>query len=158
MQGTERESVPEVSVQFLLKPPTVTIGDVCCEGRCRGKSAEEWTAATELVFPYRGVYVRHVGNEQAVAEANPVLQAADVTNIRFFINARTDIFFQRPPEQHNAAMVVEAIERARAYADAGADGIFGRGLVDISLIARLAEESLLPLKIMIGDATPPVGA
>ena len=65
--------MPEVSVQFLLKSPTVTIRDVCCEGRCQGKSAEEWTAATELVFPYRGVYVRHVGNDQAVAEANQVL-------------------------------------------------------------------------------------
>ena len=73
MEGTERETVPEVSVQFLLKSPTVTIRDVCCEGRCRDKSAEEWTAATELVFPYRGVYVRHVGNDQAVAEANQVL-------------------------------------------------------------------------------------
>ena len=65
--------MPEVSVQFLLKSPTVTIRDVCCEGRCRGRSAEESTAATELVFPYRGVYVRHVGNDQAVAEANQVL-------------------------------------------------------------------------------------
>lgn len=73
MERTERENMPEVSVQFLLKSPTVTIRDVCCKGRCRGKSAEEWTAATELVFPYRGVYVRHVGNDQAVAEANQVL-------------------------------------------------------------------------------------
>src|SRR6266581_3557997 len=73
MERTERESMPEVSVQFLLKSPTVTIRDVCCAGRCRDKSAEEWTAATELVFPYRGVYVRHVGNDQAVAEANQVL-------------------------------------------------------------------------------------
>jgi AraC-like DNA-binding protein len=73
MERTERESTPEVSVQFLLQSPTVTIRDVCCEGRCRDKSAEEWTAETELVFPYRGVYVRHVGNDQAVAEANQVL-------------------------------------------------------------------------------------
>ena len=85
-------------------------------------------------------------------------QTADAANLRFFINARTDIFFQRPPEQHNEAMVVEAIERARAYADAGADGIFAPGLVDLSLIARLAEASPLPLNIMIGDATPPVAA
>src|ERR1700730_4560048 len=28
---------------------------------------------TQLVFPYRGVYVRHLGNDQAVAEANQVL-------------------------------------------------------------------------------------
>ena len=36
-------------------------------------SAEEATASTQLIFPYRGVYVRHVGQDQAVAEANQVL-------------------------------------------------------------------------------------
>jgi len=41
-------------------------------------------------------------------------QIADAANISFFINARTDIFFQRPPEQHNETMVVEATsERTR---------------------------------------------
>jgi 2-methylisocitrate lyase-like PEP mutase family enzyme len=83
-------------------------------------------------------------------------QTADAANMRFFINARTDVFFQRPPEQHGDAMVVEAIERARAYAEAGADGVFAPGLADIILIARLAKESPLPLNIMVGDATPPV--
>jgi AraC-like DNA-binding protein len=34
---------------------------------------EECTATTQLVFPYRGVYVRHRDNDQAVAEANQVL-------------------------------------------------------------------------------------
>jgi 2-methylisocitrate lyase-like PEP mutase family enzyme len=83
---------------------------------------------------------------------------ADAANIRFFINARTDIFFQRPPEQHNEAMVVAAIERAHAYAEAGADGLFTPGLEDITLIARLAQVSPLPLNIMVGDATPPLSA
>ncbi|HTC49019.1 MAG TPA: isocitrate lyase/phosphoenolpyruvate mutase family protein [Candidatus Aquilonibacter sp.] len=81
---------------------------------------------------------------------------ADAANISFFINARTDVFFQKPPEQHDDAMVVEAIKRACAYAEAGADGIFAPGLVDIILIARLAKESPLPLNIMVSDATPPV--
>ena len=51
-------------------------------------------------------------------------------------------------------MVAEAIERVRAYAEAGADGLFAPGLADITLIARLAEGSPLPLNIMVGDATP----
>jgi methylisocitrate lyase len=51
-------------------------------------------------------------------------QIADAANIRFFINARTDIFFQRPPEQHDNAMVATAIDRAHAYAEAGADCLF----------------------------------
>jgi 2-methylisocitrate lyase-like PEP mutase family enzyme len=85
-------------------------------------------------------------------------QTAGTTNIRFFINARTDVFLQGPPEQHNDTMVAEALERARAYADAGADGIFAPGLIDISLIARLAEASPLPLNIMIGEGSPPIPA
>ena len=83
-------------------------------------------------------------------------QIADAANISFFINARTDIFFQRPPEQHNESMVVEAMERAHAYADAGADGLFAPGLADITLIARLAAGSPVPLNIMVDDGTPPL--
>jgi len=78
---------------------------------------------------------------------------AETTGIRFFINARTDVFFERPRAQHDYAMVAEAIERAHAYAEAGADGLFVPGLMDINLIARLAEESSLPLNIMVGEGT-----
>jgi 2-methylisocitrate lyase-like PEP mutase family enzyme len=81
-------------------------------------------------------------------------QTADAAKIHFFINARTDIFFQGLPEQHDDAMVIEAIGRAHAYAEAGADGLFAPGLADITLIARLARESPLPLNIMVGDSTP----
>ena len=65
--------MPEIAVQTLLKSPTVTIRDTHCQGSCRHQSAEECTATTQLVFPYRGVYVRHLGHDQAVAEANQVL-------------------------------------------------------------------------------------
>jgi AraC family transcriptional regulator len=63
----------EFAVQSLLKTPTAAIRDVYCQGSCPGPSAEECATATQLVFPYRGVYVRHLGNDQAVAEANQVL-------------------------------------------------------------------------------------
>src|SRR6266852_6065377 len=63
----------EFVVQSLLKTPTVAIRDTYCQGICRHQTAEECTATTQLVFPYRGVYVRHLGNDQAVAEANQVL-------------------------------------------------------------------------------------
>jgi len=82
-------------------------------------------------------------------------QSADTANIPFFINARTDVFFQRPPAEHDKGMLVEVIERASAYRDAGASGLFVPGLADSTLIARLAEVSPLPLNIMVGDATPP---
>ena len=104
-------------------------------------------------FPASGKLRETVDQANRIRRAR---QTADGTNIRFFINARTDVFFQRPLEQHDHAMVIEAIERARAYSEAGADGLFAPGLADISLITRLAESVPLPLNIMVGDATPPV--
>jgi AraC family transcriptional regulator len=65
--------MPELTVRALLDTPTITIRDVCCRGSCRHRSAEECAGTTSLVFPYRGVYVRHVDNGQAVAEPNQVL-------------------------------------------------------------------------------------
>lgn len=47
--------------------------DVVCGGACRHKSSEECAQSTHLVFPYRGVFVRHLGRSDAVAEPNQVL-------------------------------------------------------------------------------------
>jgi len=65
--------MPEFVVQRLLHSPIVTVQDTHCRGSHRHPSAEECTTTTQLVFPYRGVYVRHVGQQQTVAEANRVL-------------------------------------------------------------------------------------
>jgi 2-methylisocitrate lyase-like PEP mutase family enzyme len=83
---------------------------------------------------------------------------ANGAKARFFINARTDVFFQRPALQHDDGMVEEAVERARAYAGAGADGVFAPGLMDMRLIGRLTNESPLPLNVMMLDAAPPLQA
>ena len=68
-----RRSVPEFTVYSLLRSPTLTVRDTKCQGSCRSTSPEESTTTTQLIFPYRGVYVRHVGHNQTVAEANQVL-------------------------------------------------------------------------------------
>lgn len=68
-----RECLPEFDVRSLLASPTVTVRDTQCRGSCKEMGTEEFTSTTQLVFPYRGVYVRHVGHHQAVAEANQVL-------------------------------------------------------------------------------------
>jgi 2-methylisocitrate lyase-like PEP mutase family enzyme len=106
-------------------------------------------------FPSNGKLRKTIDQADRIRRAR---QSADAADIRFFINARTDVFFQRPPAQHDDAMVAEAIERTRANAEAGADGVFAPGLVDITLIARVAEASPLPLNIMVGDGTSPLRA
>ncbi len=65
--------MPDLTAQCLLETPSVAVWDVSCEGACRHQSAAECVSAAHLVFPYRGVFMRHVGRDQAVAEANQVL-------------------------------------------------------------------------------------
>src|SRR4051812_29177491 len=52
----------------------------------------------------------------------------------FFINARTDLFLKAPAAAHDSALADQAIERGKAYADAGINGYFIPGLADLALV------------------------
>ena len=65
--------MPDFEVNLLLDTSTIAVRNVRCSGTCRHRSAEECASATHLVFPYRGTYLRHVGGDQSVADANHVL-------------------------------------------------------------------------------------
>lgn len=104
-------------------------------------------------FPANGKLRKTTDQAERIRRCRQVI---DATKIRFFVNARTDVFFQRLAGEHDEAMVEETLERARAYAEAGADGLFAPGLVDPGLIERLAKVSPLPLNIMVGDPGLPL--
>ena len=102
-------------------------------------------------FPQDGS-LRDVGDQaERIAGAR---RAASEAGNALFINARTDVFFQKPADAHDAAMVGAVLDRAKAYAEAGADGLFAPGLVDETLIGRLAAASPMPLNIMVEANTP----
>jgi AraC family transcriptional regulator len=63
----------EINSHALLATDTVAVWDVLCSGTCRHKSNEEFVSTTHLVFPYRGVFVRHRNQVETVAEANQVV-------------------------------------------------------------------------------------
>jgi hypothetical protein len=63
----------EINSHPLLATDTVAVWDVLCSGTCRHKSNEECVSTTHLVFPYRGVFVRHRNQVETVAEANQVV-------------------------------------------------------------------------------------
>lgn len=65
--------MPHFQVQTLLQTPVVTVLDVWCPGGAAHRGDEETSSRTHLVFPYRGTYVRHVGEDAAVADASQVL-------------------------------------------------------------------------------------
>jgi 2-methylisocitrate lyase-like PEP mutase family enzyme len=87
-------------------------------------------------------------------------QAARIAAVRraagpdFFINARTDLFLKTPQETHDDALVDEALERARAYADAGASGFFVPMLGDLRLLERVCAGSPIPVNFMTYPGCP----
>jgi len=66
----------------------------------------------------------------------------------FFINARTDLFLKAKPEMHDSALAERAIERGRAYAEAGANGYFIPGLADLALVERICAAVTVPVNAM----------
>jgi 2-methylisocitrate lyase-like PEP mutase family enzyme len=72
----------------------------------------------------------------------------------FFINARTDLFLKNKPETHDAAMLDEAIERALAFADAGASGFFVPRLGDLKLVEKLCKASPIPVNAIAYPGAP----
>lgn len=75
----------------------------------------------------------------------------------FFINLRTDVFFVPSTQSASAEdRVKQVLTRAKAYAEAGADGLFVPGLTDAALIGQIAAATPLPLNVMVADQTPPL--
>lgn len=101
--------------------------------------------------------------DQLIGSANPMLcsveeQCDKIKTIKetaakmstdIFVNARTDVFFQGREETED--LLGEAINRAKAYKEAGADAIFIPGLLSPKLIRAFVEKSPLPVNIMMMD-------
>ena len=77
-----------------------------------------------------------------------IRNAAERKGVPLFINARTDVFLG------NSGDVDEALERAQAYALAGASGFFIPGLAAADHIRRIAEEATLPINVMVMEGVP----
>jgi 2-methylisocitrate lyase-like PEP mutase family enzyme len=86
--------------------------------------------------------------EAQSARIQAIRQAADATGVPLFINARSDVFLKARVADHNEEHLADAIQRANAYAGAGADGFFAPGLADEGLIEKLCAASPLPVNIM----------
>ena len=88
------------------------------------------------------------------AEQVERLRAAAETGL--FVNARCDLAIVTPEADHDAALVDAMLERARAYADAGARGLFAPFLKSPALIERLCKASPLPVNILMGASVPDI--
>lgn len=87
-------------------------------------------------------------------QAKRIAAVREGAGTQLFVNARTDIFLKKMGEPHDDSMVDAAIDRAAAYADAGADGLFVPGMADIRQIARLCAAVSLPVNVMAFPGAP----
>jgi 2-methylisocitrate lyase-like PEP mutase family enzyme len=75
---------------------------------------------------------------ESVAAVEAAVAAGERAGVPFVLNARTDAFLRagdRDPEE----VLADAIERGRAYLDAGASNFFAPGKLDETTVGRLVE-------------------
>ncbi len=81
-----------------------------------------------------------------------IREAAERKGVALFLNARTDLFLGQGRDATQS--LGEALERAKAYAAAGASGFFIPGLRDDALIGRICDGVALPVNVMVMDGVP----
>lgn len=86
--------------------------------------------------------------------ADQVARVSAAAETGLWVNARTDLFLQTPVAGHDQALLDAALERASAYADAGASSFFAPLLADPALIERLCRDCPLPVNIMMYPGCP----
>lgn len=72
-------------------------------------------------------------------------------HVPLFINARVDAYLLGTPDPFE-----ETLRRAMEYLDAGANGIFVPGVLDLAAVSALAERIPAPLNVMVGSRAPSV--
>lgn len=76
--------------------------------------------------------------DESVAAVEAIVKAAEAEGVPFALNARTDAFVRaggRPVQES----IADAIQRGRAYIDAGATAVFIPGLLDANVTRQLVE-------------------
>ena len=81
-----------------------------------------------------------------------IRKVAEQQRVALFINARTDLFLGQGRDA--AQSVGEALDRAKAYAAAGASGFFIPGLRDDQQIGRICDGVTMPVNVMVMDGVP----
>jgi 2-methylisocitrate lyase-like PEP mutase family enzyme len=98
-----------------------------------------------------------LGGEGLHPVAHQAARIAAVAASGLFVNARTDLFLERyrtGASANDRSLMGEALERAAAYAEAGASCFFAPALSDPELIAELCRACPLPVNILMLQGVP----
>ncbi len=109
-----------------------------------GINIEDYTHATKKLYPI----------ERQVENVKAIRQLGETKGVPLVINARTDAM--RFAEGDDGARFKEAIRRATAYRDAGADCVYPMGLTDAASIANFVKSLDFPINVMVRKGLPPI--
>jgi len=109
-----------------------------------GINIEDFTHATRKLYPI----------ERQVENVKAIRKLGETTGIPLVINARTDAL--RYAGGDEGARLREAVRRATAYRDAGADCVYPMGLVDADSITNFVKALDSPINVMVRKSLPPI--
>jgi len=75
---------------------------------------------------------------EAAANVEKIMKAAEAEGVEFVLNARTDAFV-KGGDRDPAASLADAVERGKAYLDAGAPVVFVPGPLDEDAVKTLVD-------------------
>jgi 2-methylisocitrate lyase-like PEP mutase family enzyme len=92
--------------------------------------------------------------DAAVAQVEAVVRAGTAEGVPFVLNARTDAYLQAG-DRDPGEVFDDAVERGRAFLDAGADCVFVPGVRDTETVGRLVERiGERKISLMAGPGSP----
>lgn len=107
-----------------------------------GINIEDFAHATKKLYPI----------ERQIENVKAIRKLGDTLDIPLVINARTDAF--RFGQGDEEARFQEAVRRASAYRDAGADCVYPMGLTEADPIRRFVKELDCPVNVMVRKGLP----
>jgi 2-methylisocitrate lyase-like PEP mutase family enzyme len=91
---------------------------------------------------------------EAVAAVAAAVRAGQAEGVDFVLNARTDAYLEGG-DREPAVVLADAVERGRAFLDAGASCVFVPGRLDADTVARLVEGiGRQRVSVLAGPGTP----
>ena len=109
-----------------------------------GINVEDFAHATKKLYPV----------ERQVENVKAIRKLGETVGIALVINARTDAL--RFAEGDEGARFKEAVRRATAYRDAGADCVYPMGLTDAASIGNFVKALDFPINVMVRKGLPPI--
>jgi 2-methylisocitrate lyase-like PEP mutase family enzyme len=109
-----------------------------------GINIEDFAHATKTLYPI----------ERQIENVKAIRKLGDTMGIPLVVNARTDAL--RFGTGNEEAKFAEAVRRAIAYRDAGADCVYPMGLTEAASIGRFVKELDFPTNVMVRKGLPTV--